>query len=66
MSRRPVQARPMPKERDELAFPVPYGEQARYLQLADHFLALDLKAENKVVSICEGVGMQKTGFKDAA
>jgi hypothetical protein len=40
MERSRKKVRKMPEETD-LSFPVPYGEQAKFLQLADEFLALD-------------------------
>jgi hypothetical protein len=39
--------------RDDLAFPMAFGEQAKYLELADKFLALDQRhnGNGKVIPI---------------
>jgi hypothetical protein len=41
MPRNRVQIQKPPQREDSLSFPVPYREQAKYLKLADDFLALD-------------------------
>ncbi len=66
MPRRLVQPRPAPEEHDELAFPVPYAEQSKYLQLADHYLALEVNTDSNIVSIDASMRIEKRGLKDAA
>jgi hypothetical protein len=55
--------------RDDLAFPLPLGEQAKYLELADKFLALDQRhnGKGKVISIDrDRRGFQKDRLKKAS
>jgi hypothetical protein len=55
--------------RDDLAFPVPFGEQAKYLELADQFLDLDQRhnGNGKVIPIDQDKrGFQKAKLKKAA
>jgi hypothetical protein len=59
-------ARPSSKSvRDELAFPVPYSEQAKYLKLADDFLASHWHDSDKVIPIDRGRLFRKLKAKKA-
>jgi hypothetical protein len=54
MQRRFKVARELNQEVDDLSFPPPYDQQARYLELASKFLSPNAKAEHRganVVSI---------------
>jgi hypothetical protein len=53
MPRRQQQPTSAKNLKDDLSFPVPYREQAKYLKLADDFLALDqrLHHSHKVIPI---------------
>ena len=54
MERSRKKIRKMPEEQTDLSFPVPYGEQAKFLQLADEFLALDTEPQNSNVIPIDG------------
>jgi hypothetical protein len=41
MKRRRVNVKKMPEASEDLSFPVPYSEQAKFLKLADDFLVLE-------------------------
>lgn len=56
------------KLRDEIAFPISFGEQARYLELANRFLELDHRrnGSSKVVPIDRGRRVENGRLKKAS
>jgi len=67
MPRNRVRIQKPPKRKDNLSFPVPYREQAKYLKLADDFLALHERHDSdKVVPIDRGRHVERRKPKRVA